>query len=237
MLARLRGFAPREGWRAFAGEVGVIVLGVLIAVAIGKVVEALDWRDRVAGAKIALEQDILENSFYGFNERVEITPCLRRQLARLEAALLSGGVAEQRRVPTHAGVIYTSVYVHPSRGWSALEWSSAVADNIPAHMTREDRAFYRTHYLEVGIMDSLNAEENRELADLDLMARPFPLPDATRADLLRTVLRERQRVDLMDAIARYSLRQVRGSGRRYAIPAAERAQMNTLNWCRANGLT
>jgi hypothetical protein len=42
---------PLHGWREFAGEVGIIVLGVLIALGAEQVVETLHWRSEIADAR------------------------------------------------------------------------------------------------------------------------------------------------------------------------------------------
>jgi large-conductance mechanosensitive channel len=41
---------PLHGWRAFAGEVGIIVLGVLIALAFGQIVQSFDDRSNAEQA-------------------------------------------------------------------------------------------------------------------------------------------------------------------------------------------
>ncbi len=41
---------PMHGWRAFAGEVGVIVLGVLIALAGQQVAQSFQWRGDAASS-------------------------------------------------------------------------------------------------------------------------------------------------------------------------------------------
>ena len=38
---------PLHGWRQLAGEVGIIVLGVLIALGFEQLVEAMRWRSEV----------------------------------------------------------------------------------------------------------------------------------------------------------------------------------------------
>jgi hypothetical protein len=43
-----------HGWRAFVGEVGIIVLGVLIALTFGQIVDAWQWRDKVRHAEAAM---------------------------------------------------------------------------------------------------------------------------------------------------------------------------------------
>jgi len=42
---------PLHGWREFAGEVRIIVLGVLIALGAEQRVESLHWRAEVRDAK------------------------------------------------------------------------------------------------------------------------------------------------------------------------------------------
>ena len=52
-LHRLR---PRDGWRVFIGEVGVIVLGVLIALVAQQVASNWQWRQDVARTVSRLEE-------------------------------------------------------------------------------------------------------------------------------------------------------------------------------------
>lgn len=52
---------PLHGWRAFVGEVGIIVVGVLIALAAEQVVEALHWRAEMSGERQALYSEAREN--------------------------------------------------------------------------------------------------------------------------------------------------------------------------------
>jgi hypothetical protein len=46
---------PLHGWREFTGEVGIIVIGVLIALGAQQVVEAAQWRSKV-NAVIAFQR-------------------------------------------------------------------------------------------------------------------------------------------------------------------------------------
>ena len=143
--------------------------------------------------------------------------------------------ANDQRLPTYRGTIFTSVYLHPSRGWSTLEWTSVVADNIPA-LTVKDRVFIAITISWRGKCSSSARTRTARLRDLDLLSRSVSFDDRTRLDLLRVVLRERQRVDLMYVIARYALNKMTKNGRRYVQAPTDIAEMNTLNWCRANGL-
>lgn len=235
MFARFKRIAPRRGWRAFAGEVGVIVLGVLIAVGIGKAVEALDWRDKVASAKVALNQEIGDSGEFNLAERQRVTPCLLRQLDRLRTAVLTAG-SNGVRVPAYATKIGAQVYVHPTRAWTKSSWDSVVADNIPAHMSVDDRTLFREYFDYMRRMDAFNAEEGIAAGDLIPLQDGLQFDPATRLELLRVIARERSRVGLMNRISRYVQEGLRDSGRRYVMPAKYYPDLNTERWCRANGL-
>ena len=53
---------PLHGWREFAGEVGVIVLGVLIAIALEQAVEAIHWQAQVRDARGAIAEDMAQTN-------------------------------------------------------------------------------------------------------------------------------------------------------------------------------
>lgn len=234
MLVAFKRFAPRNGWRVFAGDVGVIVLGVLIAVGIGKVVEALDWRDKVAAAQTTLNGEDMADSVFALRERVATRACLLGQLDRLQADVLSSGTVH--RAARHAGDGTGNAFVFPQRIWSSLQWNSVVSDNIPAHMTLADRAFFTRHYYAIAFLGDLNREERIAVADLNLLGQPIVLDPRTRNDLLRAIIGERQRVILIDTVARQTLHNIAGAGRSIRLAPGDAAQMNTLIWCRANGL-
>ena len=52
---------PLHGWREFTGEVGIIVLGVLIALGAEQAVEMLHWRSKVAEFRSAENIELSEN--------------------------------------------------------------------------------------------------------------------------------------------------------------------------------
>jgi len=52
---------PLHGWREFVGEVGIIVLGVLIALGAEQVIENLHWRNEVNQTREALDAELGHN--------------------------------------------------------------------------------------------------------------------------------------------------------------------------------
>ena len=74
---------PLRGWREFSGEVGVIVLGVLIALGAQQVVEAINWKREVAGLRDAVREEInLDLGTYPYRARQK--PCIAARLDELQ---------------------------------------------------------------------------------------------------------------------------------------------------------
>ena len=73
---------PLHGWREFAGEVGVIVLGVVIALGLEQAVESWHWHDRVDHAVAALGFEVAETLGQG-QERLNVARCVDRRLDEL----------------------------------------------------------------------------------------------------------------------------------------------------------
>lgn len=49
---------PLHGWREFAGEVGIIVIGVLIALGAEQLVEDWRWHERLAAAQKTIDFEL-----------------------------------------------------------------------------------------------------------------------------------------------------------------------------------
>ncbi|GAA4718202.1 hypothetical protein H9L13_07540 [Sphingomonas lutea] len=81
---------PAKGWRAFAGEVGVIVLGVVIALAAQEAVEAVNERREAAETRATLTAEIRE-SLAVLELRRAAQPCIDRRLGELRAIVNDWG--------------------------------------------------------------------------------------------------------------------------------------------------
>jgi hypothetical protein len=74
---------PLHGWRAFAGEVGIIVLGVLIALAAEQIVETLHWRRVLDDYRAALHDEVAHN-IATYSYRIEQDRCADARTAELQ---------------------------------------------------------------------------------------------------------------------------------------------------------
>ena len=70
---------PLHGWRAFAGEVGIIVIGVLIALGAQQVVETVNGNSQVREFRGAVD-DELAYDLGSYKQRLLLTPCVRARL-------------------------------------------------------------------------------------------------------------------------------------------------------------
>jgi hypothetical protein len=128
---------PMHGWRAFVGEVGIIVLGVLIALGAEQLVQSFTWKRDVRDFRAAVDTEI-EFDLAASEFRVRQTPCLERRLAELD----------RWSAAQHAG--QTSALLRPigypkriSPGTSV--WESRGAD-LTSHVPLQDRLAYSDFY-------------------------------------------------------------------------------------------
>lgn len=62
---------PVHSWRALLNEVGVIVLGVLIALSAEQTVEALHWRHKVELAEASLDAQLARDLAFAAEQRAQ----------------------------------------------------------------------------------------------------------------------------------------------------------------------
>ena len=130
---------PINGWRVFWGEVGIIVLGVLIALGAQQVVEAINWKREVAGFRDAIREEVnLDLGTYPY--RAKQKPCMTARLDELQRWLdgWRDGRGERLLGPigmTTSHVIRTNV------------WDSRDPDTF-AHMPRNEKLEYSFLYSE-----------------------------------------------------------------------------------------
>jgi hypothetical protein len=128
---------PLHGWRELAGEVGIIVLGVLIALGAESVVQDLHWRTDVRDFRTAVDTELEFNLAAG-EYRVRESPCVERRLAELDrwsAAQRSG----------HSMPLLRAIGFPRRINNDTSVWNSRGAD-LPAHVPIQARLAYSDLY-------------------------------------------------------------------------------------------
>jgi hypothetical protein len=132
---------PVHGWRAFAGEVGIIVIGVLIALGAEQAVEWLHWRNEVADARRALDRE-LAYDLGAVVKRQQERPCIDRRLDEIRTLLRgrSSGLGSAPRSPLGQPQLWrprTNV------------WQATMAGQVAEHMPLATQLGYANLYGEL----------------------------------------------------------------------------------------
>ena len=189
---------PLHGWREFAGEVGIIVVGVLIALAAERLVSEWQWRSDVRDADQRMRAELSLDVALAF-ERTAIEPCLRPRLAELRDELLKNDATwPGSRVKLADDVFksgFPSVYRTPGRPWALTSWQNAQTSGVISHF-RPDRAQQLGSLFDtVALLKQGQSEEEGMSESLGDLAFSGPISSAERRVNLKTVAR----LDAIDA--------------------------------------
>lgn len=185
---------PLHGWRAFFGEVGVIVLGVLIALAAQQLVEAWQWRQRVKQADQAFFFDLVTNTQNAY-VRLAIEPCLNHRLDEIEAKLNEPGenwrgmpeklnLAPSPLGPPLAAVYHTYV---PAPPIVTDAWSNAVANGTVNHLPYLRGSYLSDAYEAARRLKDDMRQEGMAVASLAPLATDRKLTSDNRIAMLQSV--------------------------------------------------
>ncbi len=169
---------PKEvrDWRDFIKEVGIIVIGVLIALAAEEALSDFHWRQEVKIVQDSLD-DELTDSLFSALERVKITDCQRRTLDRLDE------LADQSR----GTLVIRNDPVTRNRVWGTAAWDAAVASGTIAHMDHDVRNTYAELFSFVRLFRDFNLRQEELWARIEAYRRPRALTPDSRDRFVETV--------------------------------------------------
>jgi hypothetical protein len=182
---------PINSWRDFLKEVGTIVLGVIIALAAGEIVDNWNWHKEVGIVEDSLD-DELADSLFAAEERIKITDCQRRTLDALDdLADRSRGTLVIRNPP-----------VSRNRVWGSAAWDAAVASGAIAHMPHDTRNTYSVLFSFVRLFRELNIRQQELWASINAYRRERRFSDSSRDRFVETVAQLRSLTSTMNLAAR-----------------------------------
>lgn len=184
---------PLKGWREFAGEVGIIVLGVLIALGAEQAIEGLHDRYVAAQSRRDVREEVgWDIGFY--QVRLDQSSCIASRLAALSQIVKRGTIPRD----TVRWVGRPNDFAPFSERWRAVT-SSGRSALFPAVEQGRLDAIY-------GIFARIDKEsliEQEAWTNLDIMERiDGPIDAETRLVLLRA-LEQAQRSDTVFRVAGY----------------------------------
>jgi hypothetical protein len=172
---------PLNGWRVFAGEVGVIVLGVLLALGAQQAAETLQMRSEVREFRRMIDHEIGLN-LYVYDVRTRSSDCNVKRIEELLAWVRKAkdGAILPRIDPYAPGIMY------PYRS----AWDSRDG-NVFAAVPAKARQKYAEFYDELDGNTKRLGEERAEWLALVEYAIPGPISIQDRRTMLRHLLMAR----------------------------------------------
>jgi hypothetical protein len=158
---------PLHGWREFVGEVGIIVIGVLIALGAEQLIEAIHWHRETEAARTALRMEASDN-LSAAAQRVQQQPCINRRLREI------GSILED-----HAAG--RPIYVHGNIGrpvsyyGSTDAWNVEVASQALSHMTLDEKLAFSTAFSNYENMNAVLRLEQTAWLRLNVLNAPDQL--------------------------------------------------------------
>lgn len=150
---------PVRGLRDFLQEVGIIVIGVLLALGAEQTVEALHWRHEIEAAEDAMRLELSQDDGVQAYARLAIASCLDDALARMDSAALHG--ASPATLDSLA-----QAYDPPIRSWDEEAWKAVVASDVGTHMTAARLVAWSAPYRLMPVTTNLNRTETNYATDL-----------------------------------------------------------------------
>ena len=184
-----KAFKPVHGWRGFAGEVGVIVLGVLLALAAQQVVQDFQERADKSAFRETIDHEIGLNLFV-YEVRARQFACDTKRVADLNAWLTrarSGG---------EVSAIYArspNVITPYRSAWDTRD------SEVFNHLDAQTRQKYAEFYDELENNWSYIKSEDEDWSRLDPYAEPGPISLEDRRAIRTQLAKIRGANELLEA--------------------------------------
>lgn len=169
-MFRLVKVTPSHGWNSVGWELGIVVVGVLIALGAQQIAESLYWRGEVASERKALLQEA-QDTFDSIALRAAQQPCVDKRLAEIEAVLERHHRGEPLGIVNRVGL--------PTRqGATRGTWQIAIAGQALSHMANDEKLKLSDTFVGFDLWDQAGAAER----DAWLRLTPLSYPDLLTED-------------------------------------------------------
>lgn len=186
---------PLHGWRELLGEIGVIVIGILIALGAEQSLEWLHWHHEVGETREALRVE-LARAVGAYQYSVARQDCADKRLDDLDQWLAHSRAGDTPQMARPIG--------RPS-GFQILTgvWDMAKSGQGAWHMPLEERLRYAHLYGALAAFDEVQQAENDVWRELAFFTRSEPLDHRDRMEMRGLVARARRAVSTVRDYDRY----------------------------------
>jgi hypothetical protein len=167
------------------GEIGIVVLGVLIALVAQQSVEDWEWRKKSRSAETAIRSELMYSVAHA-DERIRMSKCFEGKLDQIQKELRRADAKIEE--PLHRSRYWTIV-----RFWSTDAWDTARSGAVLTYMPQQQVGNYSQLYAQVALISSNLAWEQQQIADLALLTWfTGELSEQTRDRLLAATTQARR---------------------------------------------
>lgn len=179
---------PIHGWRDFLKEIGIVVIGVLIALSAEQAVEALHWRSKIASAEQAMRLELRDDDGHEGFVRLTAGRCL-------DSALVAMQQATARHASTAELRALAAAYHPPLRVWDSEAWKAVLASDVGTHMGAARLVQWSAPYRLLPYLSELNAREGEYVADLNASLPATGTASPAELATFRRTVAQLRRVD------------------------------------------
>lgn len=209
---------PFHGWRELSKEVGIIVLGVLIALGAEQIVQSVERHHRLAAAEEAMRLELVQDDGPQAWGRYLVHRCVD---ASLDA--IRDGV--ERRVPRATLLGLIGRYRTPFWTWDSLAFAAANSSDVALHMRSDALHRWTMAYAAMPALNQANAKEFNDGSDLAALSKTGGLlTEAEESQVLHAVETLRRDNATIFASVRVALPAIQAAGVRLDPAMTRRVQ-------------
>ncbi len=236
-MFRMLRLKPPHGWNAVAWELGIVTLGVLIALAAQQWVEERSWRSKVTLAEAAIRDELAKHYSWSVEWR-EVEPCIVAQIDALQQRIDRSGNRLEPAPLYSDPAISQFVLRMPSKDYADGAWQAAISDGVAPRFAPTFRSELIDHYMQAATVQDQSMKNTEEFTSLRTLNRAIPLDPMVRFTLLNRIDTLRGRVDFMSLQSGQLIDHIHKVG---MVPDPELAKRDvtrfgTYRFCRTHGL-
>jgi hypothetical protein len=169
-----------HGWRELLKEIGIIVIGVVIALGAEQAVEAIHWMYQVDAGEAALKVAFLREAD-NIAQRDVQSDCIAQRLNFLSQIVERA--SESGRLPAMRAIGHP-----PFTPWTIGAWDALVANDTVSHLPRKKMLDYVQIAQRTAVLSGMSDRENDQWTILDSVVGPGRRLSDVEAEQLRVTL-------------------------------------------------
>jgi hypothetical protein len=164
-----------HSFRELAKEIGIIVIGVLIALFFEQLVQAWDWNQKVRSADKAMRAELLGDDGPQIYMEAAIHPCVAARLDAIRSAVESG--RPRAEIARLIDGFWTPFYTYDETAYTAAQ-----ASQVSFHFDPKQLDPFTQVYASVPVMNQVNNAQARDTASLKAFRRTGGAVSGEEAD-------------------------------------------------------